>query len=159
MTFMMFSFKDGKYIGTNPILDFHAEEERLRSGPPTFQEAWQEWSSCGLKMVNRETQTFSDPTIEECLAVTKHAFRALAWKKDDSVAWFERRRKCVFDPKSTPWRPRPEYVGLLEKQGRLPPVDESGGKMRQAATALDARDLMEDALNAANQKPRSSDTA
>jgi hypothetical protein len=151
MSFHLFSFKDGKHVGANPMLQFHPEDVRLRSGPPTWAEAWQEWSSCGMKLVNRETQTFSDPTVEDCVTITRHSFRALVWRKEDSVAWFEARRRCEVNPSRTPWRPRPEYLELLRAQKRVAAGENAHSEAAEAAGAPTgdahaARALMESAI-------------
>ena len=144
MSYLLFSLREGKNVGINPLLDAHDEAERQREGPPTVAETAREWSICGMKLMNRDTASFADPTVDDCIEVTRKYFRALVWRKPDAVDWVTRRRKFEVDPTRTPWSPRPEYVEMLRNQGRLSTV--AADPSTRQPSALDAQELLNDAL-------------
>jgi hypothetical protein len=155
MAHLLFTVKEGKHVGTNPLLENHDEATRTRTGPPKWGEFWEDWSTCGMRLMNRETMSFSDPTLEDCYQLTRHYFRAGVWRKPDSVAFVEARRRFLVNPHRTPWAPKPEYVALLERQRRLQLPDHMGASTTGArpAMAMDARNLLNDALGA-GEAPR-----
>jgi hypothetical protein len=154
MAHLLFSVKQGKHVGVNPLLQNHSEQERQRRGPPSASEAWGAWTTCGIKLVNRDTMSFSDPNLEDCVELSRHLFRAGVWRKPDSVEYVERMRSFRVDPKRTPWQPRPEYVALLDRQGRLQRSEDAadGNSNNGADSAAQSRALLEAALKAGDDR-------
>ncbi len=143
MPYMLFTITEGRHVGKNPLLTAYSDSERTNPSPPSMYEWWTEWVSCGQRLCNKDTLGFVDPTVEECWDVTKHYLRAAIWKHEDSMEYVLRRRRFAVDPKRTPWAPKPEYVELLKRQQRLL---ETNSTMPASPSALDAKDLLEDAL-------------
>ena len=152
----LYTLKDGKGIGKPPMLTSLPDAERLASGPPGVTEALTEWTICGRSLMNKDTLGFSDPTIEDCWDITKHYFRAAVWRKPESLRFVEKRRRCEFDPRRSPWAPRPAYVDLLHAQGRLPPdVSNTELNSTKSASFVDrAKAMLHDALGETQAGPK-----